>query len=106
MVAACLDALDAAGIHAQVTTEHTAVGLYTGGRTAIIWAGNEADVDRARGIIDAVSAADGAAGESPGSGQVASANGPDRACASCGEDVPPEFAVCWNCGGDTGLKPE
>jgi hypothetical protein len=28
------------------------------------------------------------------------AEGPARKCAACGEDNPPAFEVCWNCGGN------
>ncbi len=48
-----------------------------------LWIDNAADEARARAVIEAF---------------LRPQSGPARACRGCGEENPPAFETCWNCG--------
>ena len=59
-----------------------------------IWITRDWDFERARRlVVEAVATLD------------AKSEGPHWACASCAEDNPASFEVCWNCGQDKNRPP-
>ena len=116
--AALLAELEAAGIHAVVTHEHSPTTLYFGSAmTSIVWVGDASDLDRASEVLrrfessrpgprcDCGYSLRGHRGETrcPECGrrmlvEPRSSDGSPRTCAVCGETSPPTFEICWNCG--------
>lgn len=79
--------LRAAGIEARVLNEHALGGVgeipFTHAYPEL-WVLQEADLGRAREILQAQR------GPQPA--------GPERVCPACAEPNPPAFETCWNCG--------
>ena len=117
MIFTLLDRLDAAGIVASVTREHTPAGLYLGTRIANVWIADAARYDEATAILHAMQervAGDvcvrcgydlqghGGPAICPECGRPAEVpmERAPLACPSCGEEGPADFEVCWNCGAD------
>jgi hypothetical protein len=89
----------AGALHAEGIEAHIFNGAAQGGLGEIpfmqtypeIWLVNPNDLDRARRLFDAF--------ELPADGVAA------VRCATCGEDNPPGFDICWNCQAALRLAP-
>ncbi len=55
-------------------------------------------VDKAEQLYDAYQEALKTGGQRPEPSQVAGDHSRDWQCAACGNMVPPQFQLCWNCG--------
>ncbi len=80
------DLLDASNIENKIMNEHAigAMGELPFIQTyPEIWLAKEEDLLRARKLIDSF---------------VKGSNYPDTNCSKCGESMPSNFELCWNCG--------
>ena len=123
-------ALDAAGIEARISTE--VAHVYLGTRVFVVWVVEGADPEAIKRAYAAVTPSDSGAPELRPSrvcvadstvqccvcgydlrGQIADGNCPEcghpyrllgyRPCPTCGVDLPTDFEICWNCGGEVPL---
>ena len=117
MIFTLLDRLEAAGIVASVSREHTPAGLYLGLRVANVWIADPARYDEGKAILADLDerASGNACGRcghdlgGHGAPSICPACGLPAevpmerdpvACPSCGEEGPADFEVCWSCGAD------
>lgn len=82
------DRLNQAGIRAHVFNQHASsiVGDVPPDQAQPqVWLERECDLERARIVLNDI--------ERPAT------RGGEVKCGACGEDSPPNFDLCWNCGG-------
>jgi hypothetical protein len=82
-----LDHLAGHGVRARIFNAHAsslAGELPIEASLPQVWVDLDADAPRARQLIDTYLRA--------------STSGPPRTCLACGEENPPAFDLCWNCG--------
>jgi hypothetical protein len=123
-VQALMDRLEEAGIPAYAATERDALELHAGGPLSVgVWIADAADADRATEVARELLGAPGQrvcprcgydlrghSGKTrcPECGQAVwpdphpapPGSDADVTCPACGEQVPADFEVCWNCGAD------
>ncbi len=93
MVIEVMRRLENASIEAFTATESTVGDLYLGGLPSVsIWVKDAVKVRDARAILREVQAQQ--------TGKSIIAKSEDRQCPQCGETVPHDFEICWNCGAD------
>lgn len=122
IAATLLDRLETAGIVATTTDlgqgSGGIFGLQRGGLQLRVWIQDAARESEARAILHEVLAAPRSSMRCPGCGYdlgghagattcpecgmavLAEAADAAAVCPACGEENPPEFEVCWKCGGD------